>query len=168
MPGPRLSAHGSLVKKLAPTSRTELRSRSLANTVLPLIANGSGTWYRTLAIRRTFWSSISIGTTGSVPHASSVAESDGIAFGKPVIGSYGDLVDDRAADERPLPASSSVEPSQFIGPKIRSDSAIPLKWLVATARSTVAVAPGAMSPSRGRRGADDDGRGLEGRRRSGW
>ncbi len=37
VPAPRLSAVGSLEKKLAPTSRTDARTRSLAKIVLPLI-----------------------------------------------------------------------------------------------------------------------------------
>ena len=73
-------------------------------STLPLMANGSGTSYRMLAIRRTCWPSTSSGTTGVVPQARSVAESDGMAFGKPGHRVDGDLVDDRAPDERPLAA----------------------------------------------------------------
>ena len=98
-----------------------------------------------MAIRWTVWSSSSIGTTGSLPQASRVALSDGIALGKPENGSteIWSMTERRTMVR--WPASSSAEPSQFMGPKMRSDIAFQLTWLPATGRSTVAVAPGAMS-----------------------
>ena len=107
----------------------------------------NGTSYRTLAIRRTCWPSSSIGTTGSrAPGHERRAVSAGMRVREAGHRVDGELVDDDCAGPSSAAPSSSIGlPSQFLGPKMRSESAMPLNGLALTGRSTSTDAPAAMS-----------------------
>ena len=146
-PVPKLIVQGSLEKKLALTSTTLVRRRSLRNVTSPPTVSATGTWYRMLATRRTRTPSISIGTTGSWPQASSTGESDANDDWKPVIGSNESW--SRIERRTSLRCSASFEmpplKSHAIWPTTRSDSDAWLSGFVVSVRLTSAVAPGARS-----------------------
>ena len=146
-PVPKLMDQGSLLKKLALTSTTLVRSRSLRNVVLPLTTRAMGTWYRMLASRRTSWPSIWSGTTGSEPQPSNIAESLASENAKPVIGSMEIWsITERRTILR-WSSSDIVMPFQFVWPTTLSERLVWLIRLLVMARLTSAVSPGARSSS---------------------
>ena len=147
-PVPSWIDHGSREKKFASASTTLLRRRSPEKVVVPPIVNGSGTSYRTLATARTCWPSMSVGRTGSVPHARSWMLSPGSDHWAPVIGSKlsWSMIDRRTRLR--CWVSSRLDPSNDCGPTTRSESEIPLMFgLGGIGSLTLTVAPAGMSSS---------------------
>ena len=162
VPGPRLSAIGSLEKKLAPTSRTDAADQVVGEDRLAADRVGErhlvqdvGHALDGLALELHRDDRLPApGEQGGAVGRDRVREA--ASTGRTEIWS----MTERRTIVR-WPASSSADPSQFIGPKMRSDSAFQLTWLAATGEVDSRRGAGRDVVEPDRRRADDDGGGLE-------